>query len=243
MKNLTFQWKKLYFFLIIPFCLACKSQKNINSYEIHDGFYKSTLIDGKKDWVYVDNEPEFLLVYPVNSLNGMFFLDTLNKEILNFPQRQWAVQLDREVFTTNELDIDLITIPFKFRGATSGIPPQLNTNLNANLYIGYRSDWYTLGYKRNEFGAFNRITRHYGMTFGLFSGFGSNSINPWVTNDQINYEYDGIVWSNGFAVSFAFNYLNLGLALGIDQLLDNNSRFWIYNKKPWLGVVLGINLN
>jgi hypothetical protein len=58
MKNLTFRWEKLYFFLVIPFCLACKSQKEINSYEIDDGFYKSTIIDGKKDWVYVDNEPE-----------------------------------------------------------------------------------------------------------------------------------------------------------------------------------------
>lgn len=239
---------------LIPFCwvlsvgiiflfVSCKSQKSFDAFEIEDGLYTSRIFEGKKETVFLDNEPQFLHVFPVNESNGIYFLDTIGKERLSFPQSQGAVKLKNEVFQTKNFDLDLISIPFKFRSRRQGVPPQLNTNLNASLYVGYRSDWYTLGYKQNEFGLFDRITRHYGMTFGFFSGLGSTSINPLVTQDRISYEYDGITWSNGIALSFAFNYLNLGIGFGWDKLLDNNSRYWVYQNRPWLGLVLGINLN
>lgn len=235
-----------WFYIVVlasPAFLSCKSQKDFNTFLIEDGIYRSKIFDGKKEWVYLDNEQDFLFVFPLNRKNNVYFLDTINRSYLSFPQERWAVKLNDEVFQTNSFDVDLISIPFKFRGRTAGIPPQLNTNLNASLYFGYRSDWYSLGYKQNPFGAFERVTRHYGLTIGLFTGLGSTSVNPWVTNDQIAYEYDGITWSNGIAFSFAFNYLNLGVGLGYDMLLDNNSRYWVYQKKPWIGLVLGINLN
>lgn len=235
--------KNIVFFLIIPLFFACRSQKQIDAYEIQDGFYKSKIYGDKKEQVYLDNEPEFLTIFPVYSSNNYFFLDTLNREIINFPQKSVSVKIEDQVFKTNELDIDLISIPFKFRGSRHGIPPQLNTNINASMYLGYRTDWYTLGYKPSPFGEYERLTRHYGVTFGVFSGISATPVNPWLTQDNINYEYDGIAWSYGLAVSFAFNYLNIGVGFGWDYLLDSNSRFWIYQNKPWLGLVLGINLN
>ncbi len=30
------------------------------------------------------------------------------------------------------------------------------------------------------------------------------------------------------------------LAAGFDNLLDNNKSIWIYNNKPWFGIMLGI---
>lgn len=93
------------------------------------------------------------------------------------------------------------------------------------------------------FGSFDRYSNHYGLTVGVFSGFGSTLIGPWFTKDQVQLEYDGVVWTNGVAVSIAFNYLTIGLGLGWDKLLDTNKSVWIYQNKPWLGLVLGINLN
>jgi hypothetical protein len=235
--------KLFYLFLISLATISCSAYKETVQYEIIDGIYTSKILDRKSEKVYIDNEPDLLYVFPVVKKNEYFLLDTLKRNYLSFPQRQTATPLERQTFRIHEFDLDLITIPFKFRMETAGVPPQLNTNLNASLYFGYRSDWYTLNYKQNELGLFDRFTKHYGITLGFFSGFGSTLINPWVTNDQVAIEYDGVVWSNGLALSFAIDYLTIGLGLGWDNLMDNNSSKWIYQNKPFFGLVLGINLN
>lgn len=222
---------------------SCQTNRQIVRYELEDGIYRSNIFEGKNETVFIDNEPDFVYVYPVKKTNGYLNLDTLNRGFLSYPQKRAAAKIAPEVFKTNNFDLDLITIPFKFRPSIAGVPAQLNTNLNALIYTGYRSDWYTLGYDQNMFGSFDRYSNHYGLTVGFFSGFGSTFIGPWFTRDQVQIEYDGIVWSNGVAVSFAFNYLTIGLGLGWDKLLDTNNSVWIYQNKPWLGLVLGINLN
>lgn len=222
---------------------GCSSYKNTAQYQIEDGIYKTRIFSGEMEKVYIDNDEDFLFVFPLSESNQPFKLDTINRSVFEFPQRRTSTKIDKANFYTSEFDIDLITIPFKYRFPYNGFPQQLNTNLNANLFLGYRTDLYTLKYKDNEIGLIERLTKHYGMTFGFFSGFGSTAVNPFVTDDHINIEYDGIVWSNGFSMSLAIDYLNLGLALGWDNLMDNNSSYWIYQKRPWIGLVLGINLN
>ncbi|WP_373494621.1 hypothetical protein [Aquiflexum sp.] len=229
--------------LIFVIISGCSSFKNTVQYEIADGVYKSRIFSDEIEKVYIDNEKEFLYVFLLSEGDLPYGLDTVNRDAIVFPQRRTETKIDKANFYTSEFDIDLVTIPFKYRFPTDGFPQQLNTNLNASVFLGYRTDFYTLKYKENEIGLIERMTNHYGMTFGFFSGFGSTAVNPFVTNDQINIEYDGIVWSNGLSVSFAVDYFNLGLALGWDNLLDNNSSYWIYQKRPWIGLVLGINLN
>jgi hypothetical protein len=68
-------------------------------------------------------------------------------------------------------------------------------------------------------------------------------MNPWVTNYQIDSEYDGLVWFNGFAGIIGVDNYSIGLAIGWDNLLDQNRRFWYYQQKPWLGLTFGININ
>lgn len=36
---------------------------------------------------------------------------------------------------------------------------------------------------------------------------------------------------------------NPDFGLGFDTLLDRNAQFWIYQERPWLGLMLGLNLN
>lgn len=66
---------------------------------------------------------------------------------------------------------------------------------------------------------------------------------PWFTNDAITSEYDGVVFMKGVAGELGFKQMTAGLALGFDNLLDNNNRHWIYENKLWLGILFGINLN
>jgi hypothetical protein len=77
---------------------------------------------------------------------------------------------------------------------------------------------------------------------GLFAGIGITAMNPTVTNNQIDQEYDGIVFQKGVAGFVGMRRITLGLSLGFDNLLDANKHLWAYQQKPWIGLMLGINL-
>ncbi len=82
-----------------------------------------------------------------------------------------------------------------------------------------------------------------GYGYGGILGIGGVTMNPFVTHNKINYEYDGFVITGGLAGIYDAKKFNLGLALGTDLLLDKNRKFWLYQGKPWLGFLFGINLN
>ncbi len=141
------------------------------------------------------------------------------------------------------IDIDLLTVLFKYRPATSGFPRQLNTDLSGALYLGYRKDAYRIDFYRIPAGYHRRTFKHFGYSIGFFTGIGSTAMNPWVTNDFVPSEYDGMVWMNGIAGLVGVGDITFGLVYGADFLLDVNRHYWIYQNKPWAGMVLGINLN
>ncbi|MCH7414256.1 hypothetical protein MM213_12210 [Belliella sp. R4-6] len=234
---------RIYGFIFLSVILnSCIASKETVKFEIEDGLYTSKVF-GQKEKIYLDNEYDSIYIFPIVKKGEFYQIDTLENDALIYPQHLAEVDCPDSYFTTNGFDIDLITIPFKYRFPVANQPQQLSTNLNASVYAGYRTDFYSLKYRRNKFGQQERKTRHYGLSFGAFSGFGSSPITPWFTNDQITEEYDGLVWSNGLAFSIGIDYLNLGFALGWDRLLDKNSNLWIYQRKPWLGLIIGININ
>jgi hypothetical protein len=47
----------------------------------------------------------------------------------------------------------------------------------------------------------------------------------------------------GFAGFLETNMASFGLAVGLDHLLSPDRNVWIYNRKPWLGFVVGVALN
>jgi len=126
----------------------------------------------------------------------------------------------------SKLDINIITVPFKIRPAVKGFPVQLNTNFSTALYIGKRKDILKIGY-----------------SYGILLGIGAVAMNPHVTQQKITEEYDGFVSSLGLAGLYDTRRFNLGLAAGLDHLIDKNRSKWIYQHKVWLGVLFGIHLN
>lgn len=123
-------------------------------------------------------------------------------------------------------DINIISIPFKIRPAVNGFPEQLNASFNAALYLGKLKA---------------RAETKYG--YGIFLGLGSVTMNPFVTGQKIDYEYEGLAASLGLGGVYDFKRFNAGLALGFDHLSDKNKDHWIYQHKPWIGILFGVNLN
>jgi hypothetical protein len=68
-------------------------------------------------------------------------------------------------------------------------------------------------------------------------------MNPFVTNNNITSEYDGLVITKGVAGLVGVGDFTVGAALGFDNLLDKNRKVWIYENKPWFGFNVGFNIN
>jgi hypothetical protein len=48
---------------------------------------------------------------------------------------------------------------------------------------------------------------------------------------------------NGLAALMATPNVNIAVGVGFDHLLDRNRRDWIYQRQPWIGFAVGIDLN
>lgn len=190
--------------------------------------------------VYVQNRADTLVAYNLKRVGINSVADTLHPAL--FPVIT-NLMLGSRVFNTPSLDFDGLTIPFKYRFNTASLPQQFTTSLNGAIYLGLRNDRYKLLYKKHFFNYFQREIRHYAISAGGFTGFGSTAMNPWVTNNAINVEYEGVVWLKGAAVIMAIGKFTSGVSVGWDHLLDNNKSYWIYQGKPWLGLLFGLNLN
>ncbi|TLV03402.1 hypothetical protein [Dyadobacter luticola] len=222
--------------------MSCNALKDSPKYKLTDGLYQ-TKTQGKKSRVYVKNDGDSILVYKVEK--GW-------KQLKPQPERLkptvYAVgKGDKEIESSNyrksAFDLDVLTMPFKYRPSTRSFSPQLSNHLNGAIYIGYRRDAYQLSYNQNPIGQVSQHITHLGLSGGFATGIGVTPMNPWVTQNNINVEYDGFIWSKALVIMAAVEKLNFGLALGMDHLLESNKKYWIYQGKPYLGLTVGLNLN
>lgn len=235
--------KTLLFFLVIAIMSSCRALKDSPKYKLTDGIYK-TEEGGKKTLVYIENTEDSVLVYQLKAGWKTAKPDRKDLKPHVFPA---VGAVDKEIaaskYWKNTFDLDVLTIPFKYRPSTHSFTPQLSNHLNGAVYVGYRNDTYELSYKSNPVGKVNQRVTHLGFSAGLATGVGVTPMNPWVTDNNINVEYDGFIWSKAICVIMAVEKLNFGLALGMDHLLDGNRQYWIYQGKPYLGLTVGLNLN
>jgi hypothetical protein len=138
------------------------------------------------------------------------------------------------------MDVDLATILTKLRPSTAGIPVQLNSNLNAILYAGVRKDFYIIRTRRSVLNATHSFIRQLGYDAGLFAGVGITPINPTVTDNHTSLEYEGVVFQKDVAAFITIDRMSVGLTIGFDNLMGSDSKYWVYNNKPWIGFAIGI---
>lgn len=147
------------------------------------------------------------------------------------------------VLYRTEIDVDVFTLPFKIRPAQADLPGQLNSNFNAAVYLGRRIDFHRYKWQPVTPSFAVRGLRSQGFGYGIFAGIGSASINEFVTRPPVSIQYEGVVFDAGVAAIYDARIFNVGIALGADYLADMNRKTWIYQQKPWFGVLFGLNLN
>ncbi|RAK63987.1 hypothetical protein [Hymenobacter edaphi] len=200
--------------------------------------------------VWATDDPSLRAAVPWRELNQVYQLgDTLRLDHQTAPdsaptQRFYQLPLRRYVtLQARRFDVDVFTIPFKVRPARAGVPVQLNTNFNGALYFGRRLDFYRLSTYRGPGGRVVPAIRATGFGYGGFVGLGSTFITGDVTRQTPGPEYEGFVMHAGAAGIFDARVFNVGLAVGVDHLLGPDGQRWIYQHRPWFGILFGLDLN
>jgi hypothetical protein len=223
---------KIYLSILIIILSSCSTLQNNAKYDLANAKYKLKM-DGKTYYCYVENNTDSITIYNLTT-----------KISTSLPQKMESYLPAQQHLVKPSLDIDILTALFKIRpNIINSLPTQLNANFNGNIYVGHRTDIYQIRYKKNPLNKYQRQINHFGFSGGFFVGLGNTPMTPSTTNNGISAEYDGIILQKGIAGIIAVNKLTIGLGLGFDNLLGNNKSLWIYENKPWFGLMLGLNLN
>lgn len=140
-------------------------------------------------------------------------------------------------------DLDVVYIPVKLRFQQDTIPTQISSNLNAQIYLGLRWDFSNLSYQKLMSNRWLLQKKHFAISTGLVFGVGGTSISYYNTKNKYSGQYDGIVLTSGVSTILAYKNLTFGGSLCIDQLTNQHKNVWIYQKKPYFGLVVGLNIN
>lgn len=203
------------------------------------GIYRVSTQNSRR--YYAEVEEDTIKLHPVSKTKGGWIADTSKGAIIHL---NTANPLKPQIkFSTSSFDLDVMTILFKYRPYTAGFPNQLNTNFNAAEFIGYRTDYYILSYDKNPLNSYRQRINHFAYSLGGFAGLGATTMNPFVANNNIQSEYDGVVLTKGFAGLVGVGDFTFGAAVGFDNLLDKNRKVWIYENKAWVGFAVGFNIN
>ncbi len=220
--------------LVIIVLIKIASCKSLNEIEqLPKGHYRISTKDVKKIDPAFEGKTE-IKIFANNDSTVLFYNDDYKKFVLLD-----SIIYNGVLLRQRKIDLDIFSIPFKIRPSVKGFPPQLNPNFSAALYLGRRHNYYK--YKNTSNGGVKLFSR--GIGYGIFAGLGAVTMNTYVTNGAIDYEYDGMVMNTGGAIIYDAKKFNLGLSVGIDFLTDKNRKSWLYQKKPWLGILFGIDLN
>jgi len=219
---------------------ACLPFDKIYSHDFNDGYFKLKSSVSKPENIYLSMKDDSLKVYSVHKENKLKLPDTIAFAVANLKSVVPGNILYNSTFIKTSADIDLSTVILKFRPTSGNVPSQLSTNVNGIIYTGFRKDFFKLISSFSELHEMSSFIRHTGFDFGFFAGIGITPVTPTVTMFRTIQEYDGIVFQKGFSVFGTYENMSVGLALGFDNLLDKNKAIWIFNNKPWFGLVLGI---
>lgn len=231
------------FFTVVAVALllslsGCAPLETIATHHFASGYYNLKPAGAEPSKVYADVNGDSLAVYPLKP--GSKEPDIESAKVAEISKIDPGSYLYKSSFRKASIDADLSTVITKLRPASSGVPIQLNSTINAIFYLGARRDFYIIRTSRSVLNNSSSFIRQLGYDAGFFAGMGITPVNPTVTNDRTLLEYDGVVFQKGIAAFVTIDNLSIGVALGFDNLLGGDSDIWIYNNKPWVGIVLGI---
>jgi hypothetical protein len=233
-------WKitnRLILLISLGINLSCSVIDKSSRHGFDSGHYKHSQEKGHVENVYLDIDENKVTVYPVTQ-------NVIGTPKLMLPLGQAdSLYTVSSKFTKTSLDIDITTIFFKYRPKTDQLPAQLSAELNVALYAGWRHDYYRIELRKDPLGKNQYKLVNRGYDFGVLAGPGTTLIGPSTTTNSIAKEYNGMIFELGVAAFLETSFASFGIATGFDYLLNSDRDVWIYNKKPWIGFVVGIALN
>lgn len=223
--------------VIISICCSCSLLEKASSHGFNSGFYKLDY-GNKANLVYVDISDEKIEIY--NQSDKKIDKNAYLTISLKNPD---SLEMSPLKFRKQSLDIDLTSILMKYRPSFYDLPQQLTTDMNISLYSGWRYDNYKIINKKDPLNKPYLKYSNLGYDFGFFAGTGTTSISPFTTNNRTANEYSGLIIQTGIAGFLESNVASFGVAFGLDYLMNRDREIWIYNRKPWVGFIVGIALN
>jgi hypothetical protein len=223
---------------LIVFLTSCNTLEKASMHGFNSGYYKFESKQKSDQNVYVDVTDEKIDVY--NQTNKQPDKNTFLTITLKSSD---SLLVNPMVFKKKSLDVDITAILLKYRPSVYGLPGQMTTDFNIALYAGWRHDSYSIKSIMDPLSkSYHKIISR-GYDFGLFAGPGATLISPFTTQNNVTDEYSGMIIQTGFAGFLESNIASFGIAIGFDSLLNPDRETWIYNKKPWVGFIVGIALN
>ncbi|WP_460879179.1 hypothetical protein [Pontibacter rugosus] len=177
--------KHLYFlisFVILMVCFAsCSSVRESPKYQFSSGVYKIRTTAGEPAFkAYVDVEEDSLVFQRI----GLQSMHADSIQVITTAEVANTVDNLLYTFSKPSFDLDVLTIPFKYRPGTAGFPQQLNTTFQGAIYVGARKDVFRIRYRKTPVNDYHKSENHFGYSIGLFSGIGATTMNEWVTQES-----------------------------------------------------------
>ena len=227
--------------LIALLSASCASLGKLARHDFESGFYKLKVQGAAPSSVYAEVTADSIIVYPVASDGKNKFPDTSTSNSARISRIKKDNYFYKSSFTNNSIDIDLTSIIFKSRHSRDDVPNQFSADLDIAVYAGFRKDFYNIVSPVHPFQEDKSFIRQIGFDLGVFAGIGSSPVNPTVTNNLVSQEYDAMIFQKGFAGFISINKISVGLVVGFDNLLDKSRSLWIYNQKPYLGLIISVS--
>jgi hypothetical protein len=217
---------------------SCGVIEKASRHGFYSDYYELISDKDKPEKVYLDVGDEEIKAYRVNE-NG---LDDTVMMVISYPLAGSLNNIPIR-FRRKSLDIDLTAVLLKCRLPVEDHPAQMLTDFNAALYAGWRTDNFQIRREMDPLGKSRDAIIHRGYDFGLFAGTGATLIGPFSTNNIVTDEYNGLIIEFGLAGFLETDFASFGIAGGFDCLMSPDRNSWIYNNKPWIGLIVGIALN
>lgn len=224
--------------IILAVLSSCGTLEKASEHGLNSGCYKVKIDKQNTKKVYADVSEDKIDLYQMTNSqpeNNLFMTIPLAPAD--------SLSIGNLVLSKQSLDIDITSILLKYRPFVKGLPAELTTDFNLALYTGWRHDTYVIENEKNPLGKNRSKISNFGYDFGIFVGPGTTTISPFSTRNKREDEYSGMIIQTGIAGFIESNVASFGISVGIDYLLNQDRAIWIYNKKPWVGFIVGIALN
>lgn len=134
----------------------------------------------------------------------------------------------------------LLTVPFKIRPATHGLPSESKADIkNINIFFGRNYN--------SERMFWNQRTSSHRWLFGGMAGISTetltnlNSNEPKFENNPTNQAY--LTLAGGVGYSYKDKITLMFIPVGADIGFSDTSKKWIYNGKYWWGFGIGLDIS